>query len=139
MRHRRLAVVRAAMADKQVACSAKDWAGDWIPLAFLWGIPAAAILVAAFLEPSVRAVVWTVMLIWMGGACLANAHRCARTHCRYTGRFFLVMAAFVVVHATDTLSLGTHGWAIIGVMTVVGNALIWWASERLLGTFRPGD
>lgn len=96
-------------------------------------------LAAALVEPTLRAVVWVAMLIWMGGACVANAHRCGRTHCRYTGPFFLFMAGMVVAYATGIVALGTHGWAILGLTTVVGNGLIWWASECLLGTFRCRD
>ena len=96
-------------------------------------------LAATLLEPTLRAVVWAAMLVWMGGACVANAQRCGRTHCRYTGPFFLFMAGMVVAHATRIVGLGAHGWAILGLMTVVGNGLIWWGSERLLGTFRRRD
>jgi hypothetical protein len=84
----------------------------------------------------VRALIWTLMLIWMGGACVANSRRCGRTHCRYTGPFFLAMAVIVVAHATGLLPLGVHGWEILGTVTMLGNVLIWWGSERVHGTFR---
>jgi hypothetical protein len=45
-------------------------------------------LAASWIEPMLRAAVWAAMLIWMGGACVANACLCGRTHCRYTGSFF---------------------------------------------------
>jgi hypothetical protein len=50
-----------------------DWAGDWRKLSAIWGLPAAAMLVAAFAEQLIRTVVWTAALVLMGGACLANA------------------------------------------------------------------
>jgi hypothetical protein len=59
----------------------KDWAGNWRSLAGLWGIPAAAMLGAMLLEAGLRAGIWSAALIWMGGACIANARRCGRTHC----------------------------------------------------------
>ena len=93
-------------------------------------------LAAAFIEASVRAGLWTAMLIWMGAACLVNFRRCGRTHCLYTGPFFLLMAACVVAYAIDLLPLGPYGWAILGAVTVMGNALIWWGTERLVGRFR---
>lgn len=127
------------MVEEQQTCSeacVKDWAGDWRTFMILWGLPGAAMLAAALLEPAPRGIVWSAMLIWMGGACLANARRCGRTHCRFTGPCFLLMAALVVADATGWLQLGPYGWAILGGATVIGNALIWWASERLLGTFR---
>jgi len=128
------------MAKQEEACSPencpKDWAGDGLTLAAVWGFPAAAMLAATLLEPTLRAVVWAAMLIWMGGACIANARRCGRTHCRYTGPFFVFMAGIVAAYVTGIAPLGPNGWEILGLTTVVGNGLIWWGSERLLGTFR---
>lgn len=75
------------------------------------------------------------MLVWMGIACLKNAWRCGRTHCRFTGPFFLVMAALVIGYGSGRLQLGPYGWVIIGATTFIGNALIWWGSEGPLGKF----
>jgi hypothetical protein len=71
----------------------------------------------------------------MGVACLANARRCGRTHCRYTGPFFFGMAAMVFAYATEILQLGSHPWLVLGLIAAVGNAIIWWWSERVLGTY----
>jgi hypothetical protein len=116
---------------------AQDWAGNWRSLAGLWGIPAAAMVAATLLGPLPHAAVWTAALIWMGGACIANARRCGRTHCRFTGPFYLLMAALVVAHAVGMLPLGERGWAILGTATIVGTAVLWWGSERLWGLFWP--
>jgi hypothetical protein len=116
-----------------------DWAGSRLVLALVWGLPAAAMLLALLLEPGLRAVVWIAMLVWMGLACLANARRCGRTHCRYTGPFFLAMAGLVAVYAVGALPLGNQPWLVLGTLVVVGNALIWWGSERLLGTHLRRD
>lgn len=96
-------------------------------------------LLALVLEPGLRGVVWIAMLVWMGLACVANAHRCGRTHCRYTGPFFLGMAGLVAAYAIGLLPLGTQPWLMLGSLVVVGNALIWWASERLWGTYSGQD
>jgi hypothetical protein len=127
------------MTERQAGCSPegrKDWAGDWVTLALVWGLPAATMLAAFGIGPMPRAAVWAAMLTWMGAACIANARRCGRTHCRYTGPFFLLMAGFVGPYASGTVPHGPYGWIIIVVITVIGNGLIWWGSERLLGTFR---
>ena len=115
----------------------KDWAGNWRSLAGLWGVPAVAMLSATLLEPGVRAIVWSAALIWMGGACIANARRCGRTHCRFTGPFYLLMAALVCTYAAGALPIGGHGWAILGATIIVGSAVLWWASERVWGLFWP--
>ena len=75
------------------------------------------------------------MLLWMGGACLANARRCGRTHCRVTGPFFLMMAAAVVAFATGLLGLGRNGWSILGGITAVGVIGLWLGSERWWGRY----
>jgi hypothetical protein len=123
------------MASDRQCCTKTDWAGGRLTLAGVWGIPTAAMLLALLLEPRVRAVVWIAMLAWMGWACLANARRCGRTHCRYTGPYFLGMAGLVLAYIADMLPLGNQPWLILGALTVTGNALIWWASEHLLGTY----
>ena len=115
----------------------KDWAGNWISLAGLWGLPAIAMLIGMLLDPLPRAVIWSAALVWMGAACIANARRCGRTHCRFTGPFYLVMAALVLAHVAGALPIGEHGWAILGAVTVVGTAVLWWASERVWGVFWP--
>jgi hypothetical protein len=115
----------------------KDWAGNWISLAGLWGLPAVAMLVGALLDPLPRAIIWSTALVWMGAACIANARRCGRTHCRFTGPFYLLMAALVAVYAAGTLPIGEYGWAILGTATVVGTAVLWWGSERIWGLFWP--
>jgi hypothetical protein len=46
------------------------------------------------------------------------------------------MVALVVAYAAEILPLGSHGWVVLGAITVIGNTLIWWGSERFLGTFR---
>ena len=96
-------------------------------------------LLALFLQPVARAVVWVAMLAWMGWACFANARRCGRTHCRYTGPFFLGMAGLVAAYGTGVIPLGNRPWLLLGIVIAVGNGLIWWGSERLLGTYARRD
>ena len=75
------------------------------------------------------------MLLWMGGACLANARRCSRTHCHVTGPFFILMAAGVVAYAAGLIDLGAYGWDLLGGVTLIGALGLWWASERAWGRF----
>ena len=115
---------------------AKDWAGDWRSFGTLWGLPAAAAMAAAaFFNPAVRGAVWSAALLWMGGACLANAHRCRRTHCRFTGPFFLLMAGVVAGFALGLLPLGGNAWAVLAAAIVVGFGILWLRSEQIWGRF----
>jgi hypothetical protein len=114
---------------------AKDWSGNWRGLLLIWGLPTAIVIASGNLAPMLRGTVWTLMLLWMGAACIANARRCARTHCRFTGPFLLLMAALVAGYASGLLPLGPNGWNILSGLILFGFAAIWWGSERIWGTF----
>jgi hypothetical protein len=119
-------------------CAKIDWVSGRLTLAGVWGVPAMVMLLALLLESAPRAVVWIAMLAWMGCACILNARRCGRTHCRYTGPFFLGMAVLVTVYAAGIVSLGDQPWLLLGIVIGTGNAFIWWSTERILGPYsRP--
>ena len=88
------------MADTSVR-SSRDWLGNVRTNMLAWWVPHAAMLAALFLRVPVRAVVWIVALIWMGSACTLNARQCGRTHCRYTGPYYLAMIVPVLVLASS--------------------------------------
>jgi hypothetical protein len=90
---------------------------------------------ALFLPVPIRVVVWIVALIWMGTACILNARRCKRTHCRYTGPYYLAMTAPVVALGLGIVSAGIYAWVALGVLIVAGSKLIWWTTERAWGEF----
>ena len=116
-------------------CEQRDWVGDWLTLGAVWGLPTAVMLLALLLDPKWRAVVWVAMLAWMGAACVINARRCGRMHCRYTGPFFLGMAGLVAVYIAGIVPLGSQPWLVLTIVIAGGNALIWWVSERFYGTY----
>ena len=113
---------------------------DWVKNRSLvaWGLPAAALLAGSFLPDPLRTAVWTLSLIWMGGACLANARRCGRTHCYFTGPFFLLMAAASIVHGLGLVDFGPSAWRWLGMTIGAGAAILWIVPERLLGTYLGG-
>ena len=37
------------------------------------------------------------------------------------------------------LPLGSQPWLVLGLGIALGNALIWWVSERMLGTYRTAS
>jgi hypothetical protein len=90
-----------------------------------------------FLPPAARTVAWATALIWKGAACLANAWHCRRTHCFFTGPFFLVMALLVIANVPGIFTLGGRGWPILGAATILGTAGLWLATERVLGKYQP--
>src|SRR6266699_6803317 len=71
--------------------TSRDWLGNIHTGLLAWWIPKTAMLAGLFVPASVRAAIWIIALIWMGTACILNARRCNRTHCRYTGPYYLTM------------------------------------------------
>lgn len=61
---------------------------------FIWYVPIAALVVGASWV-SARAWLWIPALLVMGIGCLANAAQCGRTHCYFTGPFYLLAAVYV--------------------------------------------
>jgi hypothetical protein len=113
----------------------RDWAGNFRAYALAWGVPLLVIIAGAFIEPSTRTVLWLLALIWMGTACLINARRCGRTHCRFTGPFYLFLIVPVLLHGFEVLPLGTYAWWILGAAILAGGKIIWWATEATWGKF----
>lgn len=104
---------------------------DWVatPGAFTlgWGLPGIGLVAALFLGSPAKAILWPAALAWMGIACLANAARCRRMHCYFTGPFFLLMALLSFLHDFEIVRLGLTAGG--------GGAVLWWVSEHVWGKF----
>jgi hypothetical protein len=122
-----------------VAKPTKDWLGRVYTSAIAWWIPKGAIIAALFAPVLARAAVWTVALIWMGTACILNAKRCGRTHCRYTGPYYLAMIVPVLVLASGVIPVDFYAWVSLAVLILGGSMIIWWATERAWGKFSRHD
>jgi len=122
------------MADATVRTS-RDWLSGWQTSLLAWWIPQGAVLAGLFFSVPLRAVLWIAALAWMGAACLLNARRCGRTHCRYTGPYYLAMIAPVLVLASGLVVLDFSGWLVVAVLILAGSKVIWWATERAWGKF----
>jgi hypothetical protein len=92
----------------------RDWLRSPRTNLLAWWIPQVAILAGLFVPVTVRAALWIVVLFWMGTACLLNARRCGRTHCRYTGPYYLAMIAPVLVLASGLVTVNFNGWLVLG-------------------------
>ena len=112
-----------------------DWVGDAWTFVLAWGLPAGVLIAGAFLAPPIRTPLWTGALLWAGAACLMNAKRCGRTHCRFTGPFFLVMAVPVALHGFKLLWLGPNGWTWLGAGIAAGVAGLWYVTEKGKGRY----
>ncbi len=112
----------------------KDWATVGRGRLVGWGLPVIAMIAAVPLD--LQAIVWPMALAWMGIACLANARRCGRVHCFFTGPFFLAMAALALVVGFEIVSLGTSQWTWIGSGALAGAVLLHVGSESVWGRYR---
>ncbi len=115
--------------------TAKDWAGNLRAYALAWGVPSLAIIAGSLFDAPARVVIWSVALIWMGTACLMNSRRCGRTHCRFTGPFYLALIIPVLLHGFGLFPLGPYAWWILGAAILFGGKIIWWATEAAWGKF----
>lgn len=113
----------------------KDWLGRPSTSLVAWWIPKGAIVAALFAPVPARAVVWTASLTWMGTACVLNARRCGRTHCRYTGPYYLAMVLPVLALASGLISTNFYGWVTLAFFSMCGGWIIWWATEQTWGRF----
>jgi hypothetical protein len=117
------------------APSSRDWLGSAGTYALAWGLPHFAIIAGLAAPVPARAAIWIAALVWMGAACLLNARRCGRTHCRYTGPYYLAIILPVLALGMDLVPVGFTGWLVLAALILLGSKVIWWVSERALGKF----
>jgi hypothetical protein len=114
---------------------AADWLGSVRTNVLAWWFPTGAIIAGLFVATPARTVIWIVALAWMGTACILNARRCGRTHCRFTGPYYLAMILPVLAFGVGVISTGFYGWLALGAGILLGSKIIWWATERAWGKF----
>src|SRR5215510_3315186 len=115
--------------------SSRDWLRSQRTQLLAWKIPQAVIIAGLLAPERLRAAVWIVALLWKGTACILNARRCGRTHCRYTGPFYLAMILPVLALGLGIVSSGFYRWIALGAVIILGSNLIWWVTERAWGRF----
>jgi hypothetical protein len=125
---------RSPVADSEAHAS-RDWLASTRASTLAWWMPCTAVVAALFVPAPIRTLVWTVALIWMGTACILNARRCDRTHCRFTGPYFLAMIAPVLALGSGITSAGIGIWIALDILILGGSRLTWWATERAWGRF----
>jgi hypothetical protein len=132
---RRFLLWRIAVMANDFVHDSRDWLNSRRTNALAWWIPKAVILASLFIPPPARTGMWIVALVWMGTACILNSRRCGRTHCRYTGPYYLAMIAPVLVLASGVIPVGFYGWLLLAVLILGGSMIIWWVTERAWGKF----
>jgi len=112
-----------------------DWHARTYANVLAWWVPKIAIIAALFIAVPLRVAVWTIALLWMGTACLLNARRCGRTHCRYTGPFYLAMILPVLVLGFNQGSASICAWLALALLIVCGGWAIQSKTERAWGRY----
>ena len=112
-----------------------DWVGGTRTKLVAWWLPHAALVAGLLVAVPARTVIWIVGLAWMGVACMLNARRCGRTHCRFTGPYYLVMIIPVLGLGLGVVPAGLSGWLALGALIILGSKTIWWVTERARGKF----
>ena len=113
------------------SCQANDWAGKptgWV----IWG-SALVVLIAGGYWVSAQSWLWFAGFLLAGVACVANAARCGRRHCYFTGPLFLLMAIYVALTGLHLVPNDSHHIFADVVVAVVVLACL---SEHVLGRYR---
>ena len=126
--------VNGAMTD-DVIQSSRDWLRNPRTNLLAWWLPQAVIVAGLFVPVAARATIWIVALTWMGTACILTAKRCGRTHCRYTGPYYLTMIAPTFGLSFGFPSVDLLGWLILAFLILLGSKVLWWGTERAWGKF----
>ena len=119
----------------ETALSSRDWLRNPFANLLAWWIPQGAVIAGLFAPAPARTVIWIAALIWMGTACILNARRCGRTHCRYTGPYYLAMTLPVLVFGFGIVLAGFYAWLGLAILILAGSRIMWWATERAWGKF----
>lgn len=116
----------------------RDILGDWRLALLAYGLPTAAIVASGSLAVGNgwRTAIWALASLVMGGACLANALRCGRVHCFFTGPFFIALAVVIVLYGVGVLPLGASGWNILSAVMLIGALALTILPELIGGKYR---
>lgn len=113
-----------------------DWTSNLFSFMSIWGLPTTILCLSPMLENKMLiGWIWMLALVWMGSACLLNARKCKRTHCFYTGPFFIFMAVISLLYGTGYIEINENGWLWLGSITALVSTLIWVFSESILGKY----
>ncbi len=120
-------------------CRQRDLVAGTRSFWLFWGLPIVAFLLAAWLSPRPRALIWAGALLWAGTGCFINSRRCGRLHCYITGPLWGVGGAAVFLHGLGMAPI--HGsWIAIVIVsgTIVAFSLEWVRGGKYLTRSRHG-
>ncbi len=123
------------MADCCSTPDQRDLTGRKVGRFVLWQLPVIVFVAGYFVGPLWRTVLWTAALTVAGTACIANAARCGRLHCYFTGPFLLLGAVVTLTYGLGVLPLGPDRWGSIGLVVAVGSCFLGCVPEWIGGKY----
>jgi len=96
----------------------KDWLGSSRTSLLAWWLPTAPSCWSVYADHSADGYLDRGPCL-DGHACLLNARQCGRTHCRYTGPYYLAMIVPVAVVGLGIAPLGPYGWLGLAISFLV--------------------
>jgi hypothetical protein len=121
--------------DRGSASDQRDLTGRKVGRFVLWQLPLIVFVAGSFVGPIWRTVLWTAALTVAGTACLANAARCGRLHCYFTGPFLLLCAAVTLTYGLGFLPLGPNRWGSIAIVVALGGCFFGCVPEWIWGKY----
>ncbi len=112
-----------------------DLTGRKVARLVLWQLPLMVFVAGVFVGPLWRTMLWTGALTVAGTACVANAARCGRLHCYFTGPFYLPGASITLIYGLGILPLGPGRWGWIGLAVAAGSRVFAYVPEWIGGKY----
>ena len=112
------------------SCQPNDLTGSGKGQLFWW-LPIAALIVGGSWS-RMRPWLWIPALLVMGVACLANAVRCGRVHCYFTGPLYLLAAIYVALAVVHLVPMNPNRF--LGAVLLL--TLLAYLAEFPLGKYR---
>ena len=129
------------MADCCSTADQRDLTGRKVARFVLWQLPVIVFVAGYAVAPIWRTILWTAALTVAGTACIANAARCGRVHCYFTGPFLLLGAVVTLTYGLGVLPLGLDRWGSIGLAVAVGSCFFGcvpeWIGRKYVTRARP--
>lgn len=119
------------------ACAQQDLSANRISFFAIWGAPLLIGVAVGLVVTSLAwaAGAWSLVLFWMGAACLVNASRCGRLHCYFSGPILFGGAALAGALGAGILDFGPRGLgAIVGATLALAG--LTYLIEQVWGRYR---
>jgi len=117
--------------------AARDNARNPIGWFISWGVPILTIFAVNVLILQSEVKMWAVVtsFAWIGTACLANAMRCSRVHCWFTGPWCLLTAACLLGVALHTPIIGGLSFTTVANFGGASAIALWLLPELFFGKY----